>query len=220
MDILKQIEENLIEGDSGVVDRLVKEALAQGINPNEVIQSGLTPGMMEVGRRFRCNEYFIPEVLMCAKAMNLALDTLKPLLIGDTSRHTIGKFLIGTVEGDVHDIGKNLVSMMLQAGGFEVIDLGVNVPADRFVAEARSHRPDIVGMSALLSTTIVGFEDVIKAFQDSGLRDQFKIMVGGAPVTQEYADRVGADGYAPNAAEAVDQAKQLLIRRPEPSPTG
>lgn len=213
MDILKQIEENLIEGDSGVVDRLVKEALAQGINPNEVIQSALTPGMMEVGRRFRCNEYFIPEVLMCAKAMNLALDTLKPLLVGDASRHTLGKFLIGTVEGDVHDIGKNLVSMMLQAGGFEVIDLGVNVPAAKFVAEAKSHRPDIVGMSALLSTTIVAFEDVIRAFQEAGVREQFRIMVGGAPVTQEYANRVGADAYASNASEAVEKAKELLGSR-------
>ncbi len=213
MDILKQIEETLIEGESDAVDRLVKEALVQGINPNVVIQSGLTPGMMEVGRRFRCNEYFIPEVLLCAKAMNSALDILKPLLVGDTSRHTLGKFLIGTVEGDVHDIGKNLVSMMLQAGGFEVIDLGVNVPAAKFVAEAQSHRPDIVGMSALLSTTIVGFEDVIRAFQEAGVRDQFKIMVGGAPVTQEYADRVGADAYAPNAAEAVEKAKELLGSR-------
>jgi 5-methyltetrahydrofolate--homocysteine methyltransferase len=200
----------VFEGDFNVVDRLVKDAIAQGLNPNEVIQGALTPGMEEVGRRFRSNEYFIPEVLKCAKAMNMALGTLKPLMVGDTSRQTIGKFLIGTVEGDVHDIGKNLVAMMLEASGFEVIDLGVGVPAAQFVAEARSHRPDIVGMSALLSTTIVAFEDVIQAFQDTGLRDQFKIMVGGAPVTQEYADHVGADGYAPNASEAVEKAKQLL----------
>lgn len=210
MNNLRRIEEKLIEGDFNEVDRLVKVAVAQGVNANEVIQGALTPGMEEVGRRFRCNEYFIPEVLMCAKAMNMALDTLQPLLVGDTSRQTSGKFLIGTVEGDVHDIGKNLVCMMLEGSGFEVIDLGVNVPPSRFVAEARAHQPDIIGLSALLSTTIVVFQDVIEAFQEAGLREQFKIMVGGAPVTQEFANHIGADSYAPNASEAVEKAKQLL----------
>lgn len=213
MNILKEIEEKLIEGDFNTVDSLVKEAVEQRINPNEVIQGALSPGMEEVGRRFRNNEYFIPEVLMCAKAMNMALDTLKPLLVGDTARKVIGKFLIGTVAGDVHDIGKNLVSMMLEASGFELIDLGVGVPAEKFVAEAKLHLPDIVGLSALLSTTIVEFEDVIQAFQEAGLRDKFKIMVGGAPVTQEYADSVGADGYASNASEAVEKAKSFLTER-------
>lgn len=213
MNILKEIEEKLIEGDFNTVNSLVKETVEQRINPNEVIQGALSPGMEEVGRRFRNNEYFIPEVLMCAKAMNMALDTLKPLLVGDTARKVIGKFLIGTVEGDVHDIGKNLVSMMLEASGFELIDLGVGVPAEKFVAEAKLHLPDIVGLSALLSTTIVEFEDVIQAFQEAGLRDKFKIMVGGAPVTQEYADSVGADGYASNASEAVEKAKDFLTER-------
>lgn len=213
MEILKQIEGNLIEGNFNAVDQLVKDALAQGIGPNEIIRGALTPGMEEVGRLFRANEYFIPEVLMCAKAMNLALGTLKPLLVGDTTRQTIGKFLIGTVEGDVHDIGKNLVAMLMEAGGFEVIDLGVNVPAAKFVAEAKTHRPDIVGLSALLSTTIVAFEDVIQAFKESGMREQVRIMVGGAPVNQDFASRVGADGFAPNASEAVQQAKQLLASR-------
>lgn len=213
MNILKEIEEKLIEGDFNTVDSLVKETVEKRINPNEVIQGALSPGMEEVGRRFRNNEYFIPEVLMCAKAMNMALDTLKPLLVGDTARKVIGKFLIGTVEGDVHDIGKNLVSMLLEASGFELIDLGVGVPAEKFVAEAKLHLPDIVGLSALLSTTIVEFEDVIQAFQEAGLRDKFKIMVGGAPVTQEYADSVGADGYASNASEAVEKAKDFLIER-------
>ena len=213
MNILKEIEEKLIEGDFNTVNSLVKETVEQRINPNEVIQGALSPGMEEVGRRFRNNEYFIPEVLMCAKAMNMALDTLKPLLVGDTARKVIGKFLLGTVEGDVHDIGKNLVSMMLEASGFEVIDLGVGVPAEKFVTEARLHLPDIVGLSALLSTTIVEFEDVIQAFQEAGLRDKFKIMVGGAPVTQEYADSVGADGYASNASEAVEKAKDFLTER-------
>lgn len=211
MDILKDIEENLIEGNVKQVDVLVKEAIAQGLDPNGIIQGALTPGMEEVGRRFRNNEYFIPEVLICAKAMNNALAMLKPLLVGSTARRAIGKFLIGTVEGDVHDIGKNLVSMMLETGGFEVIDLGVNVSAARFVAEAKQHKPDIVGMSALLSTTIVAFEEVIKAFQEADVRDQFKIMVGGAPVTQEYANRVGADAYAANASEAVEKAKQIIL---------
>lgn len=216
MDIYKEIEEELIEGNAAAVDRLVKEAIEKKIDPNEVIQLALTPGMQEVGRLFRNNEYFIPEVLMCAKAMNLALGTLKPLLIGDASRQTIGKFMIGTVEGDVHDIGKNLVAMMMESSNFEVIDLGVNVPPEKFVAEAQTHQPDIVGLSALLSTTIIGFEDVIQAFKQSGLRDQIKIMVGGAPVTQEYADRVDADGYASNAAEAVEKARQLLASQNEP----
>ena len=211
MDILKEIEENLIEGQVKQVDLLVKEAITQGLDPNGIIQGALTPGMEEVGRRFRSNEYFIPEVLICAKAMTNALAMLKPLMVGSASRRSIGKFLIGTVEGDVHDIGKNLVSMMLETAGFEVIDLGVNVPVAKFVNEAKLHQPDIVGMSALLSTTIVGFEDVIKAFKDDGVRDQFKIMVGGAPVTQEYANRVGADAYAANASEAVEKAKEILM---------
>ena len=211
MDILKEIEENLIEGNVKQVDLLVKGAIAQGLDLNGIIQGALTPGMEEVGRRFRNNEYFIPEVLICAKAMNNALAMLKPLMVGSNARRAIGKFLIGTVEGDVHDIGKNLVSMMLETGGFDVIDLGVTVSAARFVAEAKQHQPDIVGMSALLSTTIVAFGDVIKAFQEAGARDQFKIMVGGAPVTQEYADRVGADAYAANASEAVEKAKQIIL---------
>ena len=210
MEILKQIEVNLIEGNFNAVDQLVKDALAQGMGPNEIIRGALTPGMEEVGRLFRANEYFIPEVLMCAKAMNLALGTLKPLLVGDTTRQTIGKFLIGTVEGDVHDIGKNLVAMLMEAGGFEVIDLGVNVPAAKFVAETKTHCPDIVVLSAMLSTTIVAFEEGIQAFKDAGMREQVKIMVGGAPVNQDFASRVGADGFAPNASEAVQQAKQLL----------
>ncbi len=175
---LKQIEERLIDGDFNAVDRLTKQAVAQGYGANEIIKGALTPGMEEVGRLFRTNEYFIPEVLMCAKAMNLALATLKPLLVDDSSRTTIGKFLIGTVEGDVHDIGKNLVAMLMEAGGFEVIDLGVNVPAAKFVDEAKNHRPEIIGLSALLSTTIVAFEDVIRAFQEAGIRDQVSIMVG------------------------------------------
>jgi len=211
VDILKEIEENLIEGNVKQVDLLVKEAITQGLDPNGIIQGAFTPGMEEVGRRFRNNEYFIPEVLICAKAMNNALAMLKPLMVGSTARRAIGRFLIGTVEGDVHDIGKNLVSMMLETGGFDVIDLGVTVSAARFVAEAKQHQPDIVGMSALLSTTIVAFEDVIKAFQEAGVRDQFKIMVGGAPVTQEYANRVGADAYAANASEAVEKAKQIIL---------
>ena len=211
MDILKEIEENLIEGNVKQVDLLVKEAITQGLDPNGIIQGAFTPGMEEVGRRFRNNEYFIPEVLICAKAMNNALAMLKPLMVGSTARRAIGRFLIGTVEGDVHDIGKNLVSMMLETGGFDVIDLGVNVSATGFVAEAKQHQPDIVGMSALLSTTIVAFEDVIKAFQEAGVRDQFKIMVGGAPVTQEYANCVGADAYAANASEAVEKAKQIIL---------
>jgi len=210
MNNFKQIEEKLIEGDFDEVDRLVKESVDQGANANTVIQEALTPGMEEVGRRFRCNEYFIPEVLKCAKAMNMALDTLKPLLVGDTARQTIGKFLLGTVEGDVHDIGKNLVSMMMESSGFEVIDLGVNVPVAKFVDEAKAHQPDVIGMSALLSTTIVAFEDVIEAFEEAGIRHQFKIMVGGAPVTPEYAERIRADGYAANASEAVEVAKQFL----------
>lgn len=211
---LKPIEAKLIEGDFAAVDQLVKEAVAQGHGAKEIIKGALTPGMEEVGRLFRTNEYFIPEVLMCAQAMNLALATLKPLLVGDSARETVGKFLIGTVEGDVHDIGKNLVAMLMQAGGFEVIDLGVNVPAAKFVAEVKNHHPDIVGLSALLSTTIVGFEDVIRAFEEAGIRDQVSIMVGGAPVSQEFATRVGADGFASNASEAVLQAKQLLANRP------
>lgn len=211
MDILKEIEVNLIEGHVKQVDLLVTEAIAQGLDPNGIIQGALTPGMEEVGRLFRSNEYFIPEVLICAKAMDNALTKLKPLLVGSAARRTIGKYLIGTVEGDVHDIGKNLVSMMLESGGFEVIDLGINVPTAKFVEEARQHQPDIVGMSALLSTTIVGFEDVIKAFQEAGIRDQLKIMVGGAPVTPEYANRVGADAYAANASEAVEKAKEIIM---------
>ena len=209
MDILKEIEGNIIKGKFKETKELIKSALDQGKGPNEIIQEGLSKGMAEVGRRFKNDEYFLPEVMVCARAMDTALSVLKPLFTSQ-KKETMGSFLIGTVEGDLHDIGKNLVSMIMEASGFKVYDLGMNIKPDVFVQEIKDKSPDIVGLSALLSTTMPMQEETIRAFEKAGIREKIKVLVGGAPVDQNWADKIGADGYAEDAVECVEKSKALL----------
>ncbi len=206
---LKAIAENLINGNAPAVKKGVEEALAEGISPQEILNGALLPAMDEVGYRFKNNIFYVPEVLIAARAMHAGMDVLKPLL-AESDVPSAGKVVIGTVKGDLHDIGKNLVAMMLEGGGFEVIDLGVDTSPEKFIEAIREKQPDIVGMSALLTTTMVNMKTTIDAFVEAGVRDQVKVMIGGAPVTQRYADEIGADGYAPDAASAVDLARSLV----------
>ncbi len=207
-DILKQIGESLYEGKHLETAELVRQALEQGLSPAKVL-SGLIGGMDRVGQDFKSGVLFVPEVLLAARAMHAAMAVLRPLL-AETGVPRVGTYLIGTVQGDLHDIGKNLVRMMLEGAGFEVVDLGTDVAPERFVAAIREHRPEILGMSALLTTTMPAMQKTIGALEQAGLRNQVKVMVGGAPVTQAWAEEIGADGYAPDAATAVEVARRLL----------
>ena len=182
------------------------------MDPGTLLYDALIPSLEEVGARFERGDYFVPEMLIAARAMQGALDILRPLL-AETGAKPLGKFLMGTVKGDVHDIGKNLCNIMLEGAGFVVIDLGVNVPPETFVQQINEHEPDIVGFSAFLTTTMPMFKANINALQKAGVRDKVAVMVGGAPVTQEYADAVGADGYSADASSAVKKAKELLEQR-------
>jgi len=207
-DILQKIASNLYEGEDETVAELVQKALDQGLTPNDVLQGGLIAGMDEVGRDFKAGDLFVPEVLIAARAMHAGMGVLRPLL-AEGDMPTVGKFVIGTVKGDLHDIGKNLVKMMLEGAGFETVDLGTDVEPQAFVAAVREHKPKLVGMSALLTTTMVQMRATIEALVEAGLREQVKILVGGAPVTEAFADEIGADAYAPDAASAVDSARAL-----------
>jgi 5-methyltetrahydrofolate--homocysteine methyltransferase len=209
MDILKQIEENIINGKYKETEGLVKAALEQGHAPNEIIQGALSRGIDEVGRRFRCDEYFLPEVMTSARAMTTAIGVLKPLFTTQ-KKETIGTFLIGTVEGDMHDIGKNIVSMMMEAAGFAVYDIGIDVKPEVFIKEIREKSPDLVGISALLTMTMPMQRTTIEAIKEAGLRDKVKILVGGAPVDQAWADEIGADAYGEDAIDCVEKSRALL----------
>jgi len=206
---LQQICEGVIAGDAPGVKKLVEQAVAEGVPPSEIISRYLIPAMTEVRARFERGEFYVPEMLIAARAIKTGLTVLKPLLV-EGELETAGRVVMGTVKGDLHDIGKNLVSMMLEGAGFEVADLGVDVPPERFVGAVREENPDIVGMSALLTTTMLAMRSTIEALVKAGLRDGVKVMVGGAPVTQRYADEIRADGYAPDAGSAVRKAKELL----------
>ncbi len=206
---LQALAEAVINGDRDEAARLAQEAVDEGVDPESIVNDGLIVGMNEVGRRFKANEFYVPEVLIAARAMHGGMDVVKPLL-AKSGIEPRGRVLIGTVQGDLHDIGKNLVAMMLEGGGYEVIDIEVDVPADQFVAAVNEHSPNVVAMSALLTTTMPGMKDTIEALEAAGVRDQVKIMVGGAPVTQDYADEIGADGYAADAASAVDLTAELM----------
>jgi len=208
-EILDQIAKELFAGNAKAVAELTQEALSKGFSPQEILNEGLIKGMNEVGVKFKANEIYVPEVLIAARAMKAGMEILKPKL-AETGVEPVGKMIIGTVKGDLHDIGKNLVSMMMEGAGFEVIDLGIDVPAEKFIQAVKEYQPQLAGMSALLTTTMIQIRENIKAFQEAGIRDKVKIMIGGAPVTQKFADEVGADGYAPDAASAVDKAKELL----------
>ncbi len=204
---LKALADAVIKGDQNSAVEITKAALGEGAPAKQVLDEGLIAGMDVVGARFKKNEVYIPEVLIAARAMKSAMQILEPELV-KAGVEPVGKFLIGTVQGDLHDIGKNLVAMMLKGAGFEVIDLGVDVKPEEFVEQAKSTGVHLLGMSALLTTTMPGIEKTIKALRDSGV--SAKVMIGGAPVTQTYAEKVGADGYAPDAASAVDLAKSLV----------
>ena len=206
---LNGVSEALQRGKADKVSKLVKQALNEGITPKNILEEGLIHGMSIIGKKFKKNEVYVPEVLIAARAMHAGMDVLKPKLI-ETGVKNIGKVVMGTVQGDLHDIGKNLVEMMLEGAGFEVIDLGTDISTDKFVEAVKEHKPNIIGMSALLTTTMVNMVGVIKALDVAGLRDKVKIMVGGAPITQNYADQIGADGYSPDASSAVDKAKAFL----------
>ena len=206
---LKEIADNLIKGKAPEVKELVQKAIDEGEDVEKVLNEGLVAGMSVVGAKFKANEFYVPEVLIAARAMKAGMGILRPIL-AEKNIKGIGTVVLGTVRGDLHDIGKNLVAMMLEGAGFEIIDLGVDVSPEKFIETAKEKKADLVGLSALLTTTMPSMKDVVKAVGDSGLKDKVKVMIGGAPLTQSYADEIGADGYAPDAASAVDEIKQLL----------
>jgi Predicted cobalamin binding protein len=211
-DVLRGLYDETLAGNGPAVLELTNKGLELGLSPETMLFDALIPSLEEVGARFERGDFFVPEMLIAGKAMAGAMEVLRPLL-AQTGATSIGTFVMGTVKGDVHDIGKNLVNIMLEGAGFTVIDLGVQVAPERFVEAVREHKPDIVGFSAFLTTTMPMFKANINALEKAGLRDQVIVMVGGAPVTQEYADAVGADGYAADASSAVRRAKELLEQR-------
>ncbi len=204
---LKALSEAIIRGDQKTAVEITQAAIDEGMAPETILNEGLISGMNIVGARFKANEVYIPEVLISARAMKMSMEYLEPKL-SEAGVEPIGKALIGTVQGDLHDIGKNLVMMMLKGSGFEVVDAGIDVSAEKFVAQAKAAGTQIVGLSALLTTTMPSMESTVKAIKDAGLNA--KVIIGGAPVTQNYADKIGADGYAADAATAIDVAKSLL----------
>ncbi|WP_332663419.1 corrinoid protein [Aeromicrobium sp.] len=213
-EVLQGLYDETLVGNAPRVLELTKLGIEMDMGPETLLFDALIPSLEEVGARFERGDFFVPEMLIAGRAMSGALDVLRPLL-AETGAETVGTFLMGTVKGDVHDIGKNLVNIMLEGAGFHVIDLGVQVPPEKFVEAITEHKPDIVGMSAFLTTTMPMFKANINALEKAGMRDKVIVMVGGAPVTQEYADAVGADAYAPDASATVKKAKDLIMRRRE-----
>src|SRR6202142_202813 len=209
MAILDDLRQCVIDGDMNQTQKLVQDAIAQNLPAEQILKEGLISAMAEVGRLFESGEYFMPEMLIAARAMKSGLTLLRPYLIA-ANIQAIGKVIIGTVQGDVHDIGKNLVGMMLEGAGFEVIDLGVDVPPEKYVQAVREHHPDLLACSALLTTTMLRMKDLIRSLDEAGLRGQVKVMVGGAPITESYARDIGADLFAPDAASAASRAKELI----------
>lgn len=208
MNILEQISENLIKGKANEVKTLVTQAVEKGESPAKILNEGLLAGMSIVGDRFKRNEIYVPEVLIAARAMKAGMEILQPKLVAAGVK-PLGTVVIGTVKGDLHDIGKNLVRMMLEGAGFKVIDLGIDVPAEKFIESARQHNADIIAASALLTTTMTYMKEIVTVLKKSELK-KAKLIIGGAPVTQTFCDEIGADGYAPDAASGADLAKTLL----------
>ncbi|HEV2209611.1 MAG TPA: corrinoid protein [Verrucomicrobiae bacterium] len=206
---LSQLYDAVINGQAPAAHDLTQQALAEGVDPLRLVNEFMIPAMDEVGRRFDCSDYFVPELLLSARAMKGALDLVRPLLAARGDK-PVGRIAIGTVKGDLHDIGKNLVGSLLEGAGFEVLDLGVNVPPERFVQTVLESKAQIVAISALLTTTMPGMRTTIEALRQAGVRHQVKVLVGGAPITQKYADEIGADGYSENAVGAVALAKRAL----------
>jgi 5-methyltetrahydrofolate--homocysteine methyltransferase len=206
---LNLISENVVVGDVAAVESLVQQAVSEGVPPWEIVTQCLLPAMTEVGARFERAEFFVPEMIMAARAMQAGLAVLGPLVMED-QLDVVGRVVIGTVQGDVHDLGKNLVVMMLEGAGFRVYDLGADVSAERFVQAVQEDGADVVGMSALMTTTMPAMRRTIEALDEAGIRPAVKVLVGGAPLTQEYCDEIGADGYAQDASSAVRTAKELV----------
>ncbi len=207
--MFESIYQSVLEGDAEGVVNGVNEALQAGSAPAHILNQGMIAAMAEVGRLFEEGEYFVPEMLIAARAMQAGLKILRPRLI-EADIQPVGKVVLGTVKGDLHDIGKNLVAMMLEGAGFEVIDLGTDVSPDKFVSAVREHQPHLVGMSALLTTTMPAMRSTLDALKEAGVRDRVKVMIGGAPVTEQFATHIGADLYAPDASAAAHRAKALL----------
>jgi 5-methyltetrahydrofolate--homocysteine methyltransferase len=210
MPTLDELRQTVIDGDMDRTQELVQRAVAENIPAGDVLKGGLISAMAEVGRMFECGESYVPEMLIAARAMKGGLRILRPHLIAAHVR-AVGKVVIGTARGDIHDIGKNLVGMMLEGAGFEVIDLGTDVSSEKYVQAVQEHHPDLVACSALLTTTMLGMKDVIAALNEADLRGQVKVMVGGAPITEDYASEIGADLYAPDAASAATRANALIL---------
>ena len=215
MAILDDLRQCVIDGDMNQTQKLVQEAIAQNLPAEQILKEGLISAMAEVGRLFESGEYFMPEMLIAARAMKSGLTMLRPRLV-EAKVQAVGKVIIGTVQGDVHDIGKNLVGMMLEGAGFDVIDLGVDIPPEKYVQAVREHHPDLLACSALLTTTMLRMKDLILSLENAGLRGQVKVMVGGAPITESYARDIGADLFAPDAASAASRAKELIFELKKP----
>jgi 5-methyltetrahydrofolate--homocysteine methyltransferase len=212
MEILSEIAKNLENGDSAAVKTLLRKALSMNIAPETILNSGLIKGMEAVGKKFKANEIFIPEVLIASRAMKSAMDAIKPHL-SKREEYSFGKIVMGTVKGDLHDIGKMIVSVALEREGYDIIDIGIDVPREIFLETVHKEKPEILGMSALLTTTMSYMRDVIETIKSAHLKKNIKIIIGGAPVTQSFADEIGADGYAPEAESAVTLVKTLLSEK-------
>ena len=209
MDDLQKLFDAIVDGDNKLARALTEQAIAAGADPREMLEKYMIPAMNEVGRLFEVNEYFVPELVVSARAMKSAQELLRPLLLGARSKPS-GKIVIGTVKGDLHDIGKSLVATMLESGGFEIVDLGVDVPPAKFVEAIETHQPNIVAMSALLTTTMKAMPATLDQMVKAGIRDKVKVIIGGAPITQKFANDIGANGFADNASGAVTLARQLV----------
>jgi len=207
--ILEELAERVIEGKLETVQDITRKAIAEGLDPEEIINQGLIKGMNVVGVRFKAGDMFVPEVLMCARSMSGGMELVKPLLLGK-EMPTAGKVLIGTVKGDLHDIGKNLVGMLLESVGFNVVNLGTDISTEQFMQAIKEHKPDVLGLSALLTTTMLGMKDIIDQLVEEGTRDKIKVIIGGAPISQDFSDEIGADGFAPDAASATELCQKLL----------
>ena len=205
---LKKLYESVVSGDAKTTQAITQQALAEGVDPLVLVNEHMVPAMDEVGRRFEANEYFVPELLISARAMKASLELIRPLLVARGDK-PVGRVAIGTVKGDLHDIGKNLVASLLEGGGFEVIDLGVNVSPEKFIETVNTKQANIIAMSALLTTTMPAMKTTIDALKQAGVREKVKVLIGGAPITQKYADEIGADGYSESAAGAVAAARKV-----------
>ena len=210
---LKVLHDAVVDGDAATARQAGEQALVAGIAPLQLVQEYMMPAMAEVGRRFECNEYYMPELLLSARAMKAAFELIRPLLAA-SGTEPVGRVALGTVRGDLHDIGKNLVGAMLEGGGFEVFDLGVNVSPEQFVAAVKEKKANIVAMSALLTTTMPAMKTIMDALKQAEVRDKVKVLIGGAPVTQKYADEIGADGYSEGADGVVAMTHRVLGVRP------